>query len=97
MLQLKIERATFAIDCCVEIGRGCRKHSRIHATISAGYPTACSECIGLIEIHGAELNEQLQRLRRLDRRLRDILDLVSLLPKQRCELETNMDSSFPKS
>ena len=78
MLQTKIERATFAIDCCVEIGRACRKYSQIHATaVSAGCSTACSECIGLIETHRAELNEQLQRLRRLDRRLRDVLDLVS--------------------
>jgi hypothetical protein len=84
MLQTKIERATFAVDCCLEIGRGCRRHFKIHATISAGYPTACSECIGLIEIHNAELNEQLQRLRRSDRRLRDILDLVSLIPRQCC-------------
>ena len=81
MLQTKIERATFAIDCCVEIGRGCRKHSQFHATIFADDSLACSECVGLIETQEAELNEQLQSLRRLDRRLRDILELVSVLFK----------------
>ena len=55
MLQTKIERATFAVDRCVEIGRACRQHSHIHA--AGSHPTPCSECIGLMEIYGADLDE----------------------------------------
>ena len=83
MLQTKIERATFAIECCIKIGQACREHSENHVSIpmSACCATACSKCIGLIETYNARMSEQLHKLRRMDRRLRDILELVSLSTK----------------
>ena len=78
MLQAKIERAVFAANSCIEIGRGCQKHFRIHMAESNCRPVACRECIDLIETYGADMSQQLQRLQCLERRSQDICNLVCL-------------------
>ena len=49
-----------------------------------------------MNVYKVGLNEQAQNIRRLDRRLKNILDLVNIPPNEYRVFETDIYSSSPK-
>jgi len=77
MLQAKIDRASVAVEACVEIGRNCMTHFEGNDGLSLICPTSRQICRAKLGVYVSDMARHSQALQRLDRRLKGILDLVS--------------------
>ncbi|KAK0941806.1 hypothetical protein LTR29_006698 [Friedmanniomyces endolithicus] len=77
MLQAKIDRASVAVEACVEIGRNCMTHFEGNDGLSLICPTSRQICRAKLGVYVSDMARHSQALQRLDRRLKGILDLIS--------------------
>ncbi|TKA72827.1 hypothetical protein B0A55_06036, partial [Friedmanniomyces simplex] len=77
MLQAKIDRASVAIDACVQIGRSCSQHFEGAAECPTASRMPCQSCLDVLGVYVSDMARHSQTLRRLDRRLKGVLDLIS--------------------
>ncbi|KAK1058949.1 hypothetical protein LTR74_013006 [Friedmanniomyces endolithicus] len=77
MLQAKIDRASVAVEACVEIGRKCLTHFEGFGGLTPACSASRQSCRATLGVHVSDMARHSQALHRLDRRLQGILDLVS--------------------
>ncbi|KAK0929617.1 hypothetical protein LTR48_005638 [Friedmanniomyces endolithicus] len=77
MLQAKIDRASVALEACVEIGRKCLTHFEGDLELTPACSTSRRNCQAKLGVYVSDMARHSQALQRLDRRLRGILDLIS--------------------
>lgn len=76
MLQTKIQRAEAALESCLDIAQGCQSHFVVHLELNR-LTFDCNKCSNLLDVYCLDMTRHLNSLRRLDRRLENILNLVS--------------------
>ncbi|KAK0783111.1 hypothetical protein LTR91_015579 [Friedmanniomyces endolithicus] len=78
MLQAKIDRASVAVEACVEIGRKCLTHFERVDELTPACSASRQSCRAKIGVYVSDMARHSQALQRLDRRLKGILDLVDV-------------------
>ena len=78
MLQAKIDRASVAVEACVEIGRRCLTHFEGDDELTPACSASRQNCRAKLGVYVSDMARHSQALQRLDRRLKGILDLVDV-------------------
>ncbi|KAK0289115.1 hypothetical protein LTR35_000491 [Friedmanniomyces endolithicus] len=77
MLQARIDRASVALEACVEIGRKCLTHFEGDDELTPACSASRQSCRAKLGVYVSDMARHSVALQRLDRRLKGILDLIS--------------------